>query len=132
MGASLRKGLAYHRASSFQIRQNVIIPEAQHSEANTLYVPVSTPILLAVMMLASVDFDSDARFQASEVRDVRSQGMLTAEPMAVQPTCFQNLPKLPLGKGHFPAQLARPVALGGLAHSHSLRKNPMPQCRDIR
>jgi hypothetical protein len=132
MGASLRKGLAYHRANTFQIRQDFIIPEAQHSEANTLHVPVSTPVLLAAVMLAPVDFNNNARFQASEIRDVRSQGMLTTEPMAVQPTCFQNLPKLPFGKGHFPAQLTRAVALGGIAHSHSLRKNPMPQFRDIR
>lgn len=126
MGASLRKGLGYHRANSFRIRQNVIIPEAQHLEPNALQIAGSVFVLFAIVMLTSVHFDDDAHLKTGKIRNVGTQGMLAAETMPIQSASLQNLPELPLGKSHVSTQLACPIAFGGITHSHSLR-DPIPQ-----
>ena len=83
MGASLSKGLSYHSTNSFWIRQDIIIPEAQDPEADSLHVPISAPVQVAVLMLAAVYFNDDARFKTNEVGNVRAQWMLTTETVAV-------------------------------------------------
>ena len=90
MGASFRKALRYHAAHAFQVRHDVIIPEAQHLESFCFHEAVTAQVIYAFIVLSTVYFNDNSAFQAGEVGNVRPHGVLTAEPVAIQLSSFQH------------------------------------------
>lgn len=58
-------------------------------------------------MLAAIRFDDHPRTEVYEVDDIRSDRLLAAELLAVEPMCPQMLPEPVLGIRHFAAKLLR-------------------------
>ena len=71
----------------------------------------AAPIIVAVGMLSPIRLDDQAVLEAREIDDEGSEGMLTAELVALEPPPAQSAPQATLGVGHVDPQLAR-VALG--------------------
>ena len=108
--------MRYQRTDILQIRHDLIIPEPQHLETLALQECFARTIARRVHVLSAIDLDDKPRFQASEVRDVRTDGKLAAETEAVELAQPQNVPQPALRQGHVAAQLPGPVALLSFAH----------------
>ena len=83
MGAPVSKTLRYRAAHALQIRQDFIIPEAQHLESSRFHEAVTELVSFACIVLASIHFDDQSNFQAGEIGDVRPHGILAAESEAI-------------------------------------------------
>ena len=74
--------------------QHVVVPEAQHSKTTRSEKCVPTHVVVGLLgMLTSIQLDDDGSLKASEVADIRSDRMLSAEFESCQLTSTQTLPK---------------------------------------
>jgi hypothetical protein len=89
VGASLRKPPHYHRADTFQIRQDIIIPEPQDSKASTRQKTVAGGVARRFPMLAAVHFNDQTCFQAREIGNVRTNRHLAPETKSIKLSCLQ-------------------------------------------
>ena len=64
------------------------------------------------IVLAAVEFDDQALFQANEIGDIVVEGRLSAELVTVDLTLPQLRPQIALRIGHVRAQLAGAIAEG--------------------
>ena len=87
--------------------QHVVVPEAQDAVP-----PLGEPSrasgvpVLALHVLAAVEFDDEFGFGAGEVSDEWADRMLTTEASPVDLPAAQTAPQQTLGVGHVLAQLA--------------------------
>ena len=72
-------------------------------------------------MLASVEFHHQAGFEASEVGDEASNGVLTAKSIAIQLPLPQMKPETGFGICHRAAKLAHECCAGCVAHARRVR-----------
>ena len=120
MGASFRKSMRYHAAYAFRIRQDFIIPEAQHLESLAPDKGVTSWISAAFVVLATVQFDDQSRVQASKICDVRANGMLATEAETFHLSQLEGAPEPALGQRHVTTQLPCTVPLLSVSHVHVL------------
>jgi hypothetical protein len=78
------RGILVHRfkqngRDAFQVRQNVIVPEAQDGEPLSAKPSIACSIRTRVGMLSSINFDDDALLEGEKVRNVAAERHLPAE-----------------------------------------------------
>ena len=83
MGASFRETPGNHVVDALQVGRDFVIPEPQHLQSFAVEEKIARRVGGAVQMLAAVGFDHQPRFQAGEVDDVGTDGVLPAEAVAV-------------------------------------------------
>ena len=93
------------------IGENVVVPEANDPPSPPLEPRRPAPVVVAVGMLSAIRLDDQAVLEAGEIDDEGSEGMLTAELVALEPPPAQSAPQPTLGLGHGDPQLAC-IALG--------------------
>jgi len=90
------------------IPQHLIVPKAEHAVACRLEDPAAGDISILIRrMMPAVDLDDQPRFQAAEVRDVRTNRVLTAELETTETPIAEEHPHSPLGIRLRVAQLPR-------------------------
>ena len=62
--------------------------------------------LRLILMLSSIQLNDQTRFQADEIDDVRSDGVLSVEAEAVELFLSDSVPQETLGIRYVPAQLS--------------------------
>ena len=88
------------------IGENVVVPEANDPPSPPLEPRGPAPIVVTVGMLSPIRLDDQAVLEAREIDDEGSEGMLTAELVALEPPPAQYAPRATLGVGHGDPQLA--------------------------
>jgi hypothetical protein len=84
-----RKDLA---DDAFSLRPHIVVPEAQDGVAERCQPSVALEIVLALGMLAAVDFDHQLEARAAEVGEVVADGMLAPEVDTLELSAAQVLP----------------------------------------
>ena len=78
------RGIPDHVHHSFDVLENLIVPESQDNESGLLQRSCAPGIVIRGFgMLAPIDLDDDPPFQACEVQDVVAEGMLPAKLRSV-------------------------------------------------
>jgi hypothetical protein len=100
--------------------KNVIIPEAQDSEARFTQCRGSSVVLFnSLGMLSAVNLDCEHRFQTDKVENVITEGVLPAKLESLHLPASQTAPQAQLGVRHILPQDALqpslPDALAGLS-----------------
>jgi hypothetical protein len=88
------------RCDAIEIRQNVIVPEAQNGEAFTAEPVVAGGIGSLSRMLTTVNFDHNSLLEGQEVRDIAAERNLPPELGAGESPVAKQVPELALGIGH--------------------------------
>lgn len=100
------KILADRLDNAFDVRQHIIVPEAQ----NTITLPEqesgSPFIFCAVRMLATIDFDNQPCQPAAKIRDIRADRVLAAKMLMLQLMVPQPGPQLLFSFRHIAPQTA--------------------------
>ncbi|KRA54804.1 hypothetical protein ASD77_09540 [Pseudoxanthomonas sp. Root65] len=120
MGASVRKSAEDQRPDTFEVRHDLIIPEAQHTEPFAMQEDLAVAIRSSVHVLTAIHLDDQSCFQTGEIGDVGADGMLATEAEAFQLPPAENAPQAAFRERHVAAELARAVAFLSLAHGHVL------------
>lgn len=101
----------YFRLNSLQnriqIRQHLLIREAQYHQSQTLQELLPNGVLLpAVVVHRSIHFYQQASFSTIEIGNETTNGVLAAKLEPIQPTSSQGLPQYLLGGRGIVAHLA--------------------------
>ena len=116
MGVSVAEMPQDHVTDTFQILEDIIIPEPHYLEALAAQERIAAGVGLRPVVLAAIDFDQQTPLQASEVSDVWPDRMLAAKSATHELPATQALPQLLFGIGHGVPELAREIAFLSVAH----------------
>jgi hypothetical protein len=116
MGVSVAEMPQDHVTDTFQVLEDVIIPEPHHREPLAAQERLATGVGSRFVVLAAIDFDQQMPLQAGEVDDVRAERMLAPEPATGELPATQALPQLLFGITHVAPELAREIAFLSVAH----------------
>ena len=116
MGVRVDEVTQDHFADTFDVDQDLIIPEPNDNKSVVAQTGISMKICRGRMMLASVDFDCQASFKTDKIRDVDSDRILTPKADARNLSSSQMSPQSAFGIGQRAAQLTREVAFLSFAH----------------
>jgi len=92
------------REHAFEIRQNVIVPEAHYRESLTPKPLIARRVGGFARVLPAVHFDYDTLLEREKVCHVRSNRNLPPELGGGKASIAQQVPELALGVGHAMAQ----------------------------
>ncbi|HVT35054.1 MAG TPA: hypothetical protein VHE37_05700 [Nevskiaceae bacterium] len=90
-------------------RQDFTVPEAQHPESFAVQKSGAEFILPPIDMLATVELDDQAAFQADEIGDVFADRLLAAKLAAAELPAPRITPQVQPGIGLRTAQISRQI-----------------------
>src|SRR5690606_409044 len=115
-GAPVRKPAQDHPAHRTGLAEHVVVQEPKHPEPAGAQERIAMPVVHRIRVLAAIDLHHEPRGQAGEIDDVRTDGMLPAEAVAIELAHAQAAPEAAFGVGHGCAQFAGAIAFLALAH----------------
>jgi hypothetical protein len=123
-GGGRRERIPYFRQDAINVRQHVIVPEAQHTVAVSFETPCARFVFRRLpLVLAAVDLDDQLRSMTCEVRDARPDRNLPAEMRTVQRQTMAKVPpQLAFGLRGLFAHTPRESALR--RHHTAIRPRP--------
>ena len=95
---------------AFGVRQDIVVPEAQHAEIVVGRPLVANRVTRIVGVLSTIDLDDQTRLAANEIDSVRSDRLLSNELVSAKPPRSEAIPELALGIGRILPKA--PCALG--------------------
>ena len=83
-----------HFQYAIDVSEHVVVPETQDDESSFFQRSSACRIVLdRIGMLAAVEFDDYATFEANEIEDVVAVRMLATKLAAIELSVFQSLPQ---------------------------------------
>jgi len=97
-GSPFFQYLQNHFQHRLRLLKHLVIPEPQYPKSLRLHLQVAARIIFRLfLMLPSIQFDNQLRFQAGEIGDVVADGHLAPEAVAAKLVAAQIAPKVLLG-----------------------------------
>ena len=128
-------GEAQFGAEAFQhavyIRQDIMVPEADHAVAMRFDKRGARGVTVAGRMLSAIQFDDQSRPPAGEVGDMRADRKLADKFEAVELPRAQSCPQRLFRFGRVAAQHARGAGQAFLHHRLTPSPNLLPQGRGL-
>ncbi len=115
--------------NAFDIFQHFIVPETQDAVAMLDEPSISHSVAVAIGVLASVDLEDELFFSTNEIRDVRSDRLLTHEFESAERARTKVAPKLSFGGCRILPQSSGQIRLRCVCATHASRPpypNPLP------
>jgi hypothetical protein len=84
---------------TFDVRQNIVIPEAHHTITLRTQIAISRLVACRLCMLPAIDFDDHQLSPANEVADIGAYGLLPDELISTELPVTNAIPERRFGVG---------------------------------
>ena len=131
MRASPCKMFRNHRVHTFEVCDDVVIPEAHDPESLRTQERIAFGIHRRVHVLSAIGFDHEAYLEAGEIDDKWTDRILAAEPVFIHAAKPEDRPQAAFGGRHFAPKYSRRIAFLALSHAATLADRIAPANRGM-
>jgi hypothetical protein len=101
------KGFQYSIRDTFAVLNDIVVPKSENRKTLRAQPCIALSIVFAIFrMLSAIKLDNQSSFQANEIDNIATKGLLPAKLKSVNLPAAKLLPKQSLGVGRVPPQLA--------------------------